>query len=518
MSPRFPLVEFVPHPFQGQTVDYSRDWLASSNTQYLFIASPTGTGKSIMELLLQHATHPDSWILTPRVEIIKDLLVKIGVHIKGFSLEKLIDVAWHYGITTPLRFKNALLMGDIDKEPTVIYIDEGHHAESNTYDDIFTMMPESCKFIAFSATPYRGTPKSTAELYKRWGQPKWAITYPNAMKHGYLSMPICHTIPLVDDDILEIGTGGEFVISRVTAEVNNNLDHALKRSDEFGFWKDGKPTRPTLITVPSSGVMPFLETEAKKQGKLIRCITDQTPYATRQKLFRGCVKCEYALVHINVVSEGIDLPIRHQLDLAPCMSPVMMVQRFGRTTRPVGRDESAPVYLCTNRNIARHAYLFDGCLPLVAICNAQNAFDKPSERDRVRVFGIQTLGRLQPTHLKLKNGLRVTFYNITHMEGAAKREFLVLLHPTYADPLWFEKTSPYNPDSGEISWGKWEKAANVPTDVQGFKSAKTSGLTSGQVKAWQQNADRVGLDVEQKVDSKNVQLMFVLRDIKAKLA
>lgn len=391
-----------------------------------------------------------------------------------------------------------------------------HHESSDTYQQITAMVDDDTKFTGLTATPYRGTPKGTQAFRARWGEPDWAITYPDAVEQGYLALPECKTWGLVDDDLLELNSAGEFQHTTLTAAVANNIEHALIRAIEAGmFEKGGKPVRPTIIGVPSSAVFPQLKMEAGLLGLRIATIDQSTTYAERQRLFAGVRESAFALAHINVVSEGVDLPIRQYIDLAPVMSPVAFMQRFGRATRPIVPGESRPRYICTNHNLERHGYLLDGLLPVSVFKESQSAFGKFSERSgKARAFGIQTLGKIKPATVVTSSGLRCSVYAISAMANHRKQSYLALLHPAYSSPLWFKRADTH----GEtIAYGKWSVEENPPQDLQGFKSLPANALSEKQLNWWNRQAKNVGLDPTQEVTPKVFQLLPALIDVGASL-
>lgn len=497
--------------------------------------SPTGTGKSYIGLMVHELLWDEGgWLITPKLEIIVDLLTKLNVALCNKTVQQLIDIAFQYRICTPLRFKNLILSGKVEVEDIRYLIkDENHHDEADTYKFIDALVDEGVRFIGTTATHFRGTPKGTQSFFDKWGKPQFAITLPDAVKRGFLSFPKCQTWPLVDDDLIEVGKNGEFVVNRVVAEVSNNLEHALCRMRDEGIVALHNatllPTRPTLIGIPSSSIVPQLETETGFLRMPIGVVTDETTYAQRQRLFKMCLECKLTLVHINVVSEGVDLgnktaKLRNYVDLAPVNSPLLFMQRFGRITRQLLKTETEPGnYICTNRNLERHGYLFSGVLPYSTIKESQTAFTMPSERTKTRVFGLQTLGRLKPTNVVLSSGVSVQCYHIATVNGTQKTEYLVLIHPAKEYPLWLKRERSKTEEVNEygvklFDFGTWEIEQIPPSDLQGFKSSPPYPLREGQQKLWQKHAENYGLLTTQKLDAKKFQILPALMNVRRKLS
>mgnify|MGYP000918291267 CR=1 FL=1 len=92
-------------------------------------ASPTGTGKSIVELEVQQRVDevmgPGTWIVTPREEIVVGMLDKL--EFSGDPMEK--------RICTPIRLRNAVMRGDVPP-PLRFIFDEGHHHNAETWQQL----------------------------------------------------------------------------------------------------------------------------------------------------------------------------------------------------------------------------------------------------------------------------------------------------------------------------------------------------------------------------------------------
>ena len=87
--------------------------------KYLY-SSPTGSGKSLM-FLSAVARDPYAWGITPRIEIISDMLTKCGEDVTGMNTEAIVDLALQYRITTPIRMRNMLAKGTFPVEPRQIW-------------------------------------------------------------------------------------------------------------------------------------------------------------------------------------------------------------------------------------------------------------------------------------------------------------------------------------------------------------------------------------------------------------
>jgi superfamily II DNA or RNA helicase len=486
------------HDYQKIAVDRCLD------EQKLLVASPTGTGKSFILLSALQKVQQTGWCLVPREEIIRDMLCK--VHIKCPDGD-MTDLMMKHKIITPIRFLNRVMAGEINPEGvTHVLKDEVHHDTAATYDKVDAILPDFCRQSGTTATPFRATAKQTAALHKKWnGNVHTCLSYPEAARRGFITIPECETWPLVDDDLLEV-RGSDFEIHTLTAAVVDKLDDAITQSIKHDFWmKDGRPTQATIIGVPSSGLFDPVRRTCITHNLRVEFISQETPQKDRQRIFRGASRGDFALVHINVVSEGVDLPMRNYLDLCPTRSPNAFMQRFGRITRPTSRGGR---YICTNRNLESHGYLLEGCLPPSVFSEAQAAFGKPSKRNISRVFGLESLGKIKPTYVKTISGVTLTFYCVSAGNGTGRTHYAIVLHPGFAGAAWFHREQVNVGES--VDWGKWKHLATPPQKLVGYGSVPPNQLSERQKSWWDQAAKRQGIDVTEKVNAKQFQILPVL--------
>lgn len=482
--------------YQDIVVRDAADFLASGGHRR-FYSAPTGSGKSIIELAIQEQ-HPGSWIITPRLEIVEGLLDKLGAPVPATE-SATVEEALSRSIITPIRFRNLLLSGRVDP-PALLIVDEAHHDEAETYRQLRLLV--DCPALGFSATPYRGTPSGTVALRETWGEPVAILTYAEATRLGVISIPSCVTLPLVDDDLVEVQSG------ELQASVCGDL--ATPRLHELALWCSdhcgGAWNAPTLFACPTVECARLLASELNAVRMPAVSLTGEASRAERRLAFTQCVDNRAAIVQVGVVSEGVDLPVRLLIDLAPTLSPVRWVQQLGRATRPGG----GPTYVCTNRNLMRHGYLLDGCLPPSVLADSQAAFGGAGRRAACRTLGLEALGRLRGAELPLRGGLRAVCYSVSAMDGHQRVDYFVLVHPCRADPVWATRRR----QAGE--WPRWSACA-APEDLHGFASTPPRDLTEKQAAWWKRQAGRYGLDPTAEVTSKVFQALPVLADLGGKL-
>lgn len=492
--------------YQKLAIKFALDWLWKGRGvgEKLLLASPTGTGKSYVLLGLQRRIRESglqALIVTPSPQIALDMAAKAG----GGEPEEL-------GIFTALRLRNLAIAGEAPRADVLLF-DEAHHAAAATWEMLDLCF--GCPAIGVTATPYRGTPKSTAGFRETWGDPTWIITIPEAIQRGVWSLPICRTVPLVDDDVVTVNNG-QFAVTSIESETRTRLDDA---ANVLLPYFDGQLwDRPTMVCVPSVALAYDFACAARRlfTDAAFYVVTGETSQNDRNIVFGRLRHSETAIIQIGVVSEGVDLPIRRILDLHPMLSPVEWLQQFGRITRPVGHGEPPPEYICTNRNLMRHAYLLEGALPSEAIRGAERAFGSPSKRAGMRAIGLECLGRFKAAELPLSDSITGSMYLLSSPEGRFTRQFACLLHPSRAEPIWATRSNEKTDDPMKPVYGRW-KRCDPPADVSGFASVPPSQCTEKMAAWWKRDAARRGLDPDAEVSRKNFAALPILTDLREKL-
>jgi superfamily II DNA or RNA helicase len=473
----------------------------------LLLAAPTGTGKSlIIAALFQSLSHGVA-VITPRVEIIIGLLRALGQDLAGLSAQHVRELAERIGIFTPIRFRNLLAAGQI-AHPRVLLADEVHHATCDVCREI-DVLANHPVMIGFTATPFRGTPRGTAELYEYWGEPVYILTERQAVDRGVVAVPTCSVLGLVDDDVLDT-SGGDFVVTPAGDAICSRLDDLIavcRRWVADELWD-----RASMFAFPSVASARDAAQRFNATRIPVVLVTGETPLNERLAAFRQVVERRAALMQVGIVNEGVDIPeLRRLIDCRPTLSPVLFVQTLGRIRRP-GTGEAPPEYICTNRNLERHAYLFEGILPSSVIAEAQASFSRPSKRAGIRVVGLEGLGRFRATELPLAGGLTGVMYAFSALRNNQVTEYAVLMHPARMTPTVATRRNQRR-DDGTRAYGRWVRLPELPAITDGFASLAPTEPSKKQRAWWRRDAARRGLDPTAKVNRRNFAALPVLSDL-----
>lgn len=504
-------MKFTPYPEQQIAIDHMLGWFKTAERgDRILYAAPTGCGKSVIELAAQaaldaHFKDYGTWIMTPREEIVSGMLQKLGVPEERHNFAE----AYERHICTPVALRNRLIKGE-GAPPKRMLIDEAHHDVAESYRQV-ELLSGIAPRAGLTATPYRGSLRGTADFKELWGDPLWIITYAEAEAKGYIKLPLYEMLPLINDDMVEL-KNGEFEVTAVEDATMDKLDLLIQVSNED--WYDSSAQqwkRPTIFGLPGTRLCSVLASRFNAAGLPVAAITAETPRGERRAIFKAVVDRTLALAHVNVVSEGVDLPLERYIDLSPVMSPVAWLQRLGRITRP---NKFKPVYVCTNRNLMRHAYLLEGCIPNSTFVEAEAVFGFSQRSNGSRVVGLEGVGRFKSARVKTKTGITCEIYCVSELRDNKIREFAAIAHPAMA-PLWAERIHGIKED-GSRDWGKWVKCES-PTDLRGFSSIPPKELSEKQRAWWNRSAPWCGLDPTQEVDRKNFAALPVLSDLNVKL-
>jgi hypothetical protein len=481
--------------YQQRGVTVALDAMLNRYRRVLF-TSPTGSGKSYIQLAVRRELKDlghDPVILSPSVEIIEGLCSKLGVSPK---------IAEQQGIFTPQRFLRRVELEGASAASHLI-VDEAHHDAAPTYRMIYKVCP--VPRCGFTATPFRINPAETAAFLEQWDEQVDLLSWVDAVNHDYISIPRIETVPLVDDDLLELGPGGELRISQVEKATANAMKAMVLALEKRGFFEF---KRVAVATLPSVGAVEnFKETVTdqlgSKAGKLVVSITAETSPTARRRSLKSVAEGKALLAHVNIVGEGVDLPVRLMADAAPTMSPVRFIQRFGRACRPLQPDEDPGLYVVFNRNLQHHGYILSDVMPEAYVREAAEAFPTGfTSRGSLRSAGIDTFGRIKPVEIQCASGDAVHLYVVNRFDesGVKSDQIALIIHPMEMDPFWFRRTLP------EGKWARYRK----PDKFKAVAAAGRGPVTMPMLAWWEKQAERFGLSKDQPLDSKVFQILPIL--------
>ena len=220
---------------------------------------PTGTGKTVVlaSLVKQYLNldndavgHCTSYIDGCSVLIVAhriELIEQTGAFLSHFG----IDYGVIAGGKWPIEFKRVLVASiqtlskklDLDFNPSLVVIDEAHHALAKTYQMLWTAWPEA-KFLGLTATPYRMSGDGFTDLFEVLVD-SWSVK--QFIADGWLSPYDYYSIRPDSEEQKEIdslkkrGADGDFQMKelREKLDVRPSIERLFESFERFAFDKKG---------------------------------------------------------------------------------------------------------------------------------------------------------------------------------------------------------------------------------------------------------------------------------------
>ena len=347
-----------------QLYEYQRDMLrqiedAFVTHQSVMVQMPTGTGKTVLisEVVKREerrVKNPCVWIVVHRrelVEQIKETLERrLGTSLDAerekSSVIEVFSIQWlsrHYQ--------------ELDEQPTLIVIDEAHHAVAKTYEEVMNAYPNAKK-LGVTATPCRLTKRGFTDLFEVL---LCSHSIPKFIKEGYLSdFDYISLNPNSEDqkkiDGLEKrAADGDYSI----AEMQEVLDCKPSIERLYQTIKDFASGKKDIVYAINIEHAEHIAEYYREQGLAAVAISSKTPKEERRRmieLFKEgsagdkpyCASLSLIttvgqdetpkeiqiLVNVDLFGEGFDCPDVEFIQLArPTLSLAKYLQMVGRGLR-----------------------------------------------------------------------------------------------------------------------------------------------------------------------------------------
>ena len=304
---------------------------------------PTGTGKTVvLASLVKQYLNRDAdcsvLIVAHRIELIE----QIGEHLRGYGIAygviaggrktkkaESVMVASIQTLSSKLSTLGSLLY------PSLVVIDEAHHALAKTYQILWAAWPEA-KFLGLTATPYRMSGDGFTDLFEVLVD-SWSIK--QFIADGWLSPYDYYSIRPDSEEQQEIdslrkrGADGDFQMKelREKLDVRPSIERLFESFERFAFDKKG------IIYAIDIAHAEHIAEFYRLQGVNAVAISSKTPAKERAEVIRT-FKDEnriQILVSVDLFSEGFDCPDVEFIQMArPTLSLAKYLQMVGRGLRP----------------------------------------------------------------------------------------------------------------------------------------------------------------------------------------
>ena len=301
---------------------------------------PTGTGKTVvLASLVKQYLNRDAdcsvLIVAHRIELIE----QTGTFLNHFG----IDYGVIAGGKRPAVLKRVMVASvqtlsknlDIDLSPSLVVIDEAHHALAKTYQMLWTAWPEA-KFLGLTATPYRMSGDGFTDLFEVLVD-SWSVK--QFIADGWLSPYDYYSIRPDSEEQQEIdslkkrGADGDFHMKelREKLDVRPSIERLFEAFERFAFDKKG------IIYAIDIAHAEHIAEFYRLQGVKAVAISSKTPAKERAEVirtFRDENRIQI-LVSVDLFSEGFDCPDVEFIQMArPTLSLAKYLQMVGRGLRP----------------------------------------------------------------------------------------------------------------------------------------------------------------------------------------
>lgn len=321
-----------------QLYDYQEEMLTRIEVAFLehravMAQMPTGTGKTVLlaGFLARHAEH-HVLIVAHRRELVEQ--IEATVHLfseQAPALSSKVQVA-------SIQWLNKHYE-DIKEKPTLVVIDEAHHALARTYKYMWTQFPDA-KFLGLTATPYRLNGKGFTDLFDTLICSHSVIDF---IRQGRLALfdfvsiaPDSETQTLISS-LKKRGTDGDFQTKEMD-EVLNQLTSIERLYQSIATYAKGK--KGIVYAIDIAHAQNIVEYYRSKGLRAVS-IDSHTPAKERKALIDQFKVGQLdILINVDIFSEGFDCPDVEFIQLArPTLSLAKYLQMVGRGLRVAkGKD------------------------------------------------------------------------------------------------------------------------------------------------------------------------------------
>ena len=303
----------------------------------VMVQMPTGTGKThlLASVIYDHLKSKQVqyvWIVAHRrelVEQIEETVARYGIS-KEDGRVKVMSIQW---LSRHWEDMNG-------ERPSLIVIDEAHHALAETYQELWLRYPEAKK-LGMTATPCRLNRKGFTDLFEVLIT---SDSIADFIRQGWLSpfdyvsiRPDSEDQKLIDG-LKKRGADGDFQVKEMDKVLNcrPTIERLYESVRQYALGKKG-----IVYAVSISHARNIAEYYNKKGVNAV-AIDSKTPAKLRKQMvedFKGG-KIQ-VLVNVDVFSEGFDCPDVEFVQMArPTLSLAKYLQQVGRGLRKTEGKET----------------------------------------------------------------------------------------------------------------------------------------------------------------------------------
>ena len=307
----------------------------------VMVQMPTGTGKTVLlsEIVKgeeQRVKNPWVWIVVHRRELVEQI---------RDTLNSMLSCPYStLDTTSPLLSENSRIKvmsiqwlsrhyQDMAEKPSLIVIDEAHHAVAKTYAEVMNAYPEAKK-LGVTATPCRLNKKGFTDLFdvllQSWPTKKF-IADGRLSLYDYMSIKADSIDQRMVFGLTKRGADGDFSLKEMSEKLD--VQPSIERlCDTILRYASNKKGIVYAIDIKHAE---HIAEQYRVHGIHAVAISSKTPNDERRltidKFKAGLIQ---VLVNVDLFGEGFDCPDVEFIQLArPTLSLAKYLQQVGRGMR-----------------------------------------------------------------------------------------------------------------------------------------------------------------------------------------
>ena len=324
-----------------QLFDYQEDMVKRVLETFRYhdsvmVQMPTGTGKThVLAAIVGLFLKKNVCIVAHRRELVSQIKDTLARFFPDLDSEKIqvTSIQWlsrHYR--------------EIKEKPSLIVIDEAHHALAETYAEVMNAYPKAKK-LGLTATPYRMNGKGFTDLFDMllcsWNMERF-IAEGRLSLYDYYSIKPDSADQLLVDSLQKRGADGDYQ----QKELNEVMDVKPSLERLCLTIKEYVPGKKGIVYAISIQHAEHIAEFYRENGINAVAISSKTPLAERQELIERFKSSSLSsslnsasddikvLVSVDLFSEGFDCPDVEFIQLArPTLSLAKYMQMVGRGLR-----------------------------------------------------------------------------------------------------------------------------------------------------------------------------------------
>ena len=302
----------------------------------VMVQMPTGTGKTmVLAELVKRLMMRDEGIRILIVAHRRELIEQIKATVKrmGLNADNQLSVINNQTIIVESIQTISRRIATIEFAPSLVVIDEAHHALAKTYKMMWDAWPDA-RFLGLTATPCRLNGKGFTDLFdvlvQSWDIPtfikeKWLSTY------DFVSIKSDGVTQRLIDSLQKRGADGDYQNKEMDMLLNKrpSIERLYQSFEEYG-----KDRKGIVYAINISHAKKIMELYQEHGIKAV-AIDSKTPAAERQADIEAFKNGDIqVLVNVDIFSEGFDCPDVEFVQLArPTLSLAKYLQMVGRGLR-----------------------------------------------------------------------------------------------------------------------------------------------------------------------------------------